>query len=190
MPEVALFSWTPKIAWIGRGCSLEGRGKEAPNDEQESRVKPYPKEFREQVVKLVQLGDRSALGAAGGARPGPPSGRPEQFREGGAGASATGDRGDFGWSVRSCQKSGLFARETDSIAGMCRVLRLPKRLLRVAWATPMAGGWEPGVEPTDHGDPAGSREHLRGAAAGGAADARVPSRWARWTRTGGCCGWR
>ena len=23
---VALFSWTPKIAWIGRGCSLERRG--------------------------------------------------------------------------------------------------------------------------------------------------------------------
>ena len=27
-------------------------------------VKPYPKEFREQVVKLVQLGDRSALEVA------------------------------------------------------------------------------------------------------------------------------
>ena len=24
--EVALFSWTPKIAWIGRDCSLERRG--------------------------------------------------------------------------------------------------------------------------------------------------------------------
>ena len=24
--EVALFSWTPKIAWIGRGCSLERQG--------------------------------------------------------------------------------------------------------------------------------------------------------------------
>ena len=23
---VVLFSWTPKIAWIGRGCSLERRG--------------------------------------------------------------------------------------------------------------------------------------------------------------------
>ena len=23
---VALFSWTPKIAWIGRGCSLERWG--------------------------------------------------------------------------------------------------------------------------------------------------------------------
>ena len=29
-------------------------------------VKPYPKEFREQVVKLVQLGDRSALEVARG----------------------------------------------------------------------------------------------------------------------------
>ena len=27
-------------------------------------VKPYPKEFLEQVVKLVQLGDRSALEVA------------------------------------------------------------------------------------------------------------------------------
>ena len=27
-------------------------------------VKPYPKEFREQVVQLVQLGDRSALEVA------------------------------------------------------------------------------------------------------------------------------
>ena len=27
---VALFSWTPKIAWIGRGCSLERRGQGGP----------------------------------------------------------------------------------------------------------------------------------------------------------------
>ena len=31
-------------------------------------VKPYRKEFREQVVKLVQLGDRSALEVAGNSR--------------------------------------------------------------------------------------------------------------------------
>ena len=31
-------------------------------------VKPYPKEFREQVVKLVQLGDRSAASGAGNPR--------------------------------------------------------------------------------------------------------------------------
>ena len=118
-------------------------------------VKPYPKEFREQVVKLVQLGDRSAagggpgirdfggfdtaLGAAGGARPGPPSGRPERSREGGVGASATRDPAATDGAGDPVKSSGLvcsgdrfdrvrafeFVRVNQArypIACMCRVL--------------------------------------------------------------------
>ena len=71
-------------------CSLERRGQGGPKRvSKKVYVKPYPKEFREQVVQLVQLGDRSALEVArefeisvdsvrrwvqhvAGARPGPP----------------------------------------------------------------------------------------------------------------------
>ena len=135
--------------------------------------KPYPKEFREQVVKLVQLGDRSALGAAGGARPGPPSGRPEQFREGGAGASATGDPATTDGAGDPVKSSGL-VRSGDRFdrVDVPRAGRLPQRLLRVAGApAEPAGGRERGVEPSDHGDPRRVAGDLRGAAAGGAADA-------------------
>ncbi len=67
-------------------------------------VKPYPKEFREQVVKLVQLGDRSALEVA------------REFE-----ISVDSVRR---WVQREIlsKAAAWFARETDSIARMCRVL--------------------------------------------------------------------
>ena len=67
-------------------------------------VKPYPKEFREQVVKLVKLGDRSALEVA------------REFE-----ISVDSVRR---WVQREIlsKAAAWFARETDSIACMCRVL--------------------------------------------------------------------
>ena len=101
-------------------------------------VKPYPKEFREQVVKLVQLGDRSALEVAWEFEISVDSVRRwEQQAERDQGCRQDGlsspEREELVRLRREIRRlrmereilskaAAWFARETNSIACMCRVL--------------------------------------------------------------------
>ena len=101
-------------------------------------VKPYPKEFREQVVKLVQLGDRSALEVArefeisvdSVRRWVQQAERDQGRRQDGLSSPEREELVRLRREIRRLRMereilskaAAWFARETDSIAWMCRVL--------------------------------------------------------------------
>ena len=124
-------------------------------------VKPYPKEFREQVV---QLGDRVGRGWPGNSRF-----RWIRYGAGCSGRSCQKQRpGSLGRPIRSRKSVRICESEPGPVSDRVDVSRggrLPQRLLRVAGAA---------AEPSEHGDPRRVAGDLRGAAgrgSGGAAEA-------------------
>ena len=145
-------------------------------------VKPYPKEFREQVVKLVQLAERD-------------QGR----RQDGLSSPEREELVRLRREIRRLRMereilskaAAWFARETDSIAWMCRVLGVsPSGYYAWRGRPPSRRAREnEALSRRITAIHAESRE-IYGARQRVARLMRLPLRWAwRKRMSGGCCGW-